>query len=92
MRARLRPGDDERRGSHLDSWLTRAEHTGLKPLRSLARGLRQDLDAVAAGLTLEWSSGRVESNADRVKRIKRDEYGRAGFDHLRRQIPLADRG
>ncbi|MBT2453161.1 transposase, partial [Streptomyces sp. ISL-43] len=43
-----------------------------------------------AGLTLEWSSGRVEGNVNRVKRIKRDGYGRAGFDLLRRQILLAD--
>ncbi|HEX2298940.1 MAG TPA: ISL3 family transposase, partial [Pseudonocardiaceae bacterium] len=47
----------ERRGSDLDDWLTRAESTGFKPLCSLARGLRQDFDAVTAGLTLEWSSG-----------------------------------
>ncbi|MFE0379847.1 ISL3 family transposase [Streptomyces inhibens] len=80
----------ERRGSELDDWITRAESTGLKPLCSLARGLRQDFDAVAAGLTLEWSSGKVEGNVNRVKRIKRDGYGRAGFDLLRRQILLGD--
>lgn len=56
----------ERRGTELDAWLTRAEDTGLKPLRSLARGLRQDFDAVTAGLTLEWSSGKVEGNVNRV--------------------------
>ncbi|MCY0924460.1 transposase [Streptomyces sp. H27-G5] len=80
----------ERRGSDLDDWLTSAEQTGLKPLCSLARGLRQDFDAVAAGLTLEWNSGKVEGNVNRVKRIKRDGYGRAGFDLLRRQIILSD--
>ncbi|MFC9916645.1 ISL3 family transposase [Streptomyces sp. NPDC127197] len=80
----------ERCGSDLGSWLTRAEHTGLKQLRSLARGLRQDFDAVAAGLTLEWSSGKVEGNVNRVKRIKRDGYGRVGFDLIRRQILLVD--
>ncbi|WP_189783484.1 transposase [Streptomyces capitiformicae] len=80
----------ERRGSDLGSWLTRAEHTGLKPLRSLARGLRQDFDAVATGLALEWSSGKGEGNVNRVKRIIRDGYGRAGFDLLRRQVLLAD--
>lgn len=80
----------ERRGTDLDAWLTCAEDTGLKPLCSLARGLRQDFDAVTAGLTLEWSSGKVEGNVNRVKRIKRDGYGRAGFDLLRRQILLAD--
>ncbi|MGW6413360.1 ISL3 family transposase, partial [Streptomyces vinaceus] len=80
----------ERRGTDLDAWLIRAEDTGLKPLCSLARGLRQDFDAVTAGLTLEWSSGKVEGNVNRVKRIKRDGYGRAGFDLLRRQILLSD--
>lgn len=80
----------ERRGSELESWLTRAENTGLKPLQSLARGLRQDFDAVTAGLTLEWNSGKVEGNINRVKRIKRDGCGRAGFDLLRRQILFAD--
>lgn len=80
----------ERRGNDLDKWLSDAEGTGLKPLRSLARGLRQDFEAVTAGLTLEWSSGKVEGNVNRVKRIKRDGYGRAGFDLLRRQILLAD--
>ncbi|MFJ9448606.1 transposase [Kitasatospora sp. NPDC101235] len=80
----------ERQGSKLDGWLARAECTGMKPLQSLARGLRQDFDAVTAGLTVEWSSGRVEGNVNRVKRIKRDGYGRACFDLLRRQILLAD--
>ncbi|MFF3733299.1 ISL3 family transposase [Streptomyces sp. NPDC002476] len=80
----------ERRGSDLENWLTSAEDTGMKPLQSLARGLRQDFDAVTAGLTLEWSSGKVEGNVNRAKRIKRDGYGRAGFDLLRLQILLAD--
>ncbi|MFJ9251119.1 transposase [Streptomyces sp. NPDC101776] len=80
----------ERRGSDLARWLTRAKDTEMKPLQSLARGLRQDFDAVTAGLTLEWNSGKVEGNVNRVKRIKRDGYGRAGFDLLRLQILLAD--
>jgi transposase len=39
---------------------------------------------------MEWNSGRVEGNANRVKQIKRDGYGRAGFDLLRLQILHAD--
>jgi transposase len=80
----------ERRGNDLESWLTSAEDTEMKPLQSLARGLRQDFAAVTAGLTLEWNSGKVEGNVNRAKRIKRDGYGRAGFDLLRLQIVLAD--
>lgn len=77
-----------RRGTDLDAWLTCPEDTGLKPLCSLgpwpAAGLRR------AGLTLQWSLGKVEGNVNRVKRIKRDGYGRAGFNLLRRQILLTD--
>ncbi|MEU3408856.1 transposase [Streptomyces sp. NPDC006670] len=80
----------ERRATELDAWLTFAEATGLKPLCSLARGLRQDFDAVTAGLTMEWTSGKVEGDINRVKRIKRDGYDRAGFNLLRQQILLAD--
>jgi len=80
----------ERRGQDLSDWLKRAEATGFPALASLARGLRHDFQAVTAGLTLEWNSGRVEGNVNRIKRIKRDGYGRAGFDLLRLQILHAD--
>jgi transposase len=67
----------ECRGSDLGSWLTRAEHTGLKQLRSLARGLRQDFDAVAVGLTLEWSSSKAagpDSTSSDAKSFSRTEH------------------
>jgi hypothetical protein len=35
-----------RHGHLLGDWLDQAEATGLPPLRSLARGLRHDIDAV----------------------------------------------
>jgi transposase len=45
--------------------------------------LRQDLDAVTAGLTLHWSSGIVEGHVNKVKTLKRAMYGRASFGLLR---------
>jgi transposase len=79
----------DRRGSELEDWLNSAERTRLAPLRTLARGLRQDFAAVTAGLTLEWSSGKVEGNVNRIKMLKRVGYGRAGFDLLRRRVLYA---
>ena len=61
----------------------------LPELRSLAAGMCRDLPAVISGLTLEHSSGAVEGNVTRIKRLKRDGYGRANFDLLRIQILLA---
>jgi transposase len=61
----------------------------LPELRSFAAGIRRDLSAVINGLTLEHSSGAVEGNVTRVKRLKRDGYGRAKFDLLRAQKLIA---
>ena len=59
---------------------------GYRPRRT---GLTSDLAAVTAGLTLPHSSGPVEGNANRIKMIKRQMYGRAGFDLLRKRVLLA---
>jgi hypothetical protein len=55
----------------------------------IKRAKRRDLPAVINGLTLEHNSGAVEGNVTRVKRLKRDGYGRAKFDLLRARILLA---
>ena len=79
----------QRRGGELPIWLDQVEADDLPELRSFATGIRRDLDAVINGLTLEHSSGAVEGNVTRIKRLKRDGYGRAKFGLLRAQILLA---
>jgi transposase len=79
----------KRRGLRLPDWMRRVEADTLPALHSLITGLRRDLDAVTAGLSTPWSSGAVEGNVNRIKMIKRQMYGRAGFDLLRRRILLA---
>ena len=79
----------QRRGQELPAWLDAVEADDLPELRSLATGMRRDLPAVINGLTLEHSSGAVEGNVTRIKRLKRDGYGRANFDLLRAQILIA---
>ena len=39
-----------------------------------------------AALTLEWSNGQVEGQVNRLKTLKRQMYGRAGFKLLRKRI------
>jgi transposase len=80
----------ERTGSrNLESWLTAIEADAGQPdLRSLAVGIRSDQQAVANGLTLPYSSGKVEGTVNKIKMIKRQMYGRAGFDLLRKRVIL----
>jgi Transposase len=60
-----------RHGSDLYGWLERADRADAHELRRFATGLRTDLAAVTAGLTLRWSSGAAEGNVNRIKVIKR---------------------
>ncbi|MFF4828531.1 ISL3 family transposase [Streptomyces sp. NPDC001212] len=75
-----------RRGCLLLERIRQAEQEAPKPMRGFAGFLRQDLDAVTAGLTLPWSSGVVEGHVNRVKTLKRAMYGRASFELLRTRI------
>jgi transposase len=45
--------------------------------------------SASAGLTLLFNSGPVEGNGNRIKMLKRQMYGRAGFDLLRKRVLLA---
>lgn len=76
----------QRQADRLDGWLDAA---GATALRSLAGSLRRDLAAVRAALSSPWSTSPVEGQISRLKTIKRQMYGRAGFDLLRHRVLAA---
>ena len=77
-------------GEHLEAWAGRAETSPVSELRGFSKGLRKDWAAVTAGLTTPYSSGAVEGHVNRIKMIKRQMYGRAKPDLLRKRVLLAD--
>jgi transposase len=79
-----------RHGEHLEAWASRAEASPVSELRGFAKGLRKDWAAVTAGLTVSYSSGAVEGHVNRIKMLKRQMYGRAKPDLLRKRVLLAD--
>lgn len=64
------------------------ERDELPALRSFAAGLKRDLAAVVNGLTMPYGSGAVEGTVNRIKTLKRQMYGRAAFDLLRKRVLL----
>lgn len=73
----------------LQAWLAAAEASDSQPdLRSFATGIRNDQQAVTNGLTLPYSSGKVEGTVNKIKMIKRQMYGRATFKLLRIRVIL----
>jgi transposase len=76
-------------GERLDEWITAVEADDLPELHSFTNGLKRDRAAVVNGLTLPYSSGPVEGAVNRIKALKRQMYGRAKFDLLRKRVLLA---
>ncbi len=76
----------ERHIDQLDPWLEQCERSGISEVVGFAHGLRRDDVAVKAALRYEWSQGPVEGHVNRLKTIKRQMYGRAGFTLLRRRV------
>src|SRR6266700_4443629 len=75
-----------RQGTQLDSWLSKVEASANPELQRIALGLERDKAAVLAGLTLIHSNGQVEGQITKLKLIKRQMYGRAGFALLRQRM------
>jgi transposase len=72
----------------LEAWPAVEADDGQPGLRSFAAGIRSDQQAVTSGLTLPCSSGKVEGAVNKIKTLKRQMYGRAGFDLLRTRVIL----
>ncbi|MFI1357732.1 transposase [Streptomyces sp. NPDC020898] len=78
----------QRTGANLPDWISTARAARLPGVTGFAHGLTTDLEAVTAGLTVHWSSGGTEGAGNRIKKIKRQLYGHAGFELLRKMILL----
>lgn len=75
-----------RNADALEPWVQKAIGSSIPEFGSFVAGIRRDQAAVFAALTYEWSQGQVEGQIHRLKLLKRQSYGRAGFDLLRHRV------
>lgn len=75
-----------RNSEELAAWLDAAEASGIVEMAGLAGGIRRDFAAVEAALVSKWSTGQVEGQNHRLKLLKRQMYGRAGFELLKKRV------
>ncbi len=66
------------------------QKSSIKELKGFAKGLRSDYAAVCNAILLPWSNGQAEGKINKLKTIKRQMYGRASFELLRKRIVLAE--
>ncbi|KID27934.1 Transposase [Prauserella sp. Am3] len=76
--------------TRLREWITTVRSYDLPYLHSFTRGLDKDTAAVTASLTQPYSNGPTEGHVNRIKMIKRQMYGRAGLDLLRKRVLLTN--
>ncbi len=76
----------ERDAAAFAGWLRETEQSHVAELRGFAAGIRRDQAAVEAALTWDWSNGQTEGQINRLKVLKRQMYGRAKLDLLRRRF------
>ena len=88
-RCRARPSTEAAAVAGLQHWLDEARSCGVRAVETFAAGLEQDALAVRAALTTPWSSGQAEGQINKLKLLKRQSYGRASFELLRRRVLLA---
>ena len=72
--------------ARLAEWMEKVKASGFPFLAQFARTLGRDRDAVQLAITTPWSNGALEGHINRLKVIKRQMYGRAGFELLKARV------
>jgi hypothetical protein len=75
-----------RNANKLCTWIEAATASHFRFLAQFANTLRRDLKAVELSITTPWSNGPIEGHINRLKAIKRQMYGRAGFELLKARV------
>jgi transposase len=75
-------------GNQLQGWIENVLHSGISEMATFANGLLRDYQSIKNAISLPWSDGPVEGNVNKLKTIKRQMYGRASFDLLRKRLVL----
>ncbi len=76
----------DRQGSCLEGWIATAVDSDIAPVSRFAAGLRDDYDAVVAGLSSDYSNGPTEGHITKIKALRRSMYGRGRFDLVRQRV------
>ncbi|MBE9601514.1 transposase [Pedobacter sp. MC2016-24] len=75
-------------GKQLRGWIENVLRSGISEIATFANGLLRDYQSIENAISLPWSNGPVEGNVNKLKTIKRQMYGRASFELLRKRLVL----
>lgn len=78
----------QKNSSDLKPWIDKVVATSIYEIKSFAQGLMHDFEAIKNAIRLKWSNGQVEGQINKLKTVKRQMYGRASFELLRKRLLL----
>ena len=76
----------------LQEWIDLVMDSSFQSLKCFVKGIIRDWEAIKAAILIVDNNGVTEGNVNRLKNIKRQMYGRAGFELLRRKVVLSNTG
>ena len=76
----------------LFTWLKTCATPKIRQLQNFARTIKNDINPVLNALIYKYTNGLVEGNVNKLKTKKREMYGRANFELLRRKVCLSKLG
>lgn len=76
----------DKQGDKLQEWCNKATELGIESFQSFVNSINKDFQAIYQAFVSEWSNGQVEGQVNRLKNIKRQMYGRASFELLRKRV------
>jgi len=81
----------DKTGEKLVPWCKNIIDDEAEHIKRFARGVLNDYQAVYQGFESNWSNGPVEGQVNRLKTIKRQMYGRASFELLRKRVVITSK-
>jgi transposase len=73
-------------------WIQQVRQSDFRELKNFVCGLQKDLKAIEASIIYDFNNGITEGCVNRLKNIKKQMYGRASFDLLRKKVILSKWG
>ena len=70
----------------LNKWFDNVSNSELIDLQRVGKGREADFATVREAVVSRWSNGVVEGHVNRLKMLKRQIYGRTGFELVRRRV------
>lgn len=70
----------------LEAWMLKVLSSNYENLKKFVQGTKRDIEAVVSAILCDYSNGKIEGKINKLKKIKREMYGRCSFELLKNKF------